>query len=58
MAWEQSEGKMGRGSPQLEGLKILAIKKKTKKTQTKITWFYGYPAALIAIVGWLDFTEK
>lgn len=31
VAWEQSEGKMGRGSPQLEGLKILAIKKKNQK---------------------------
>lgn len=28
LAWEQTEGKMGRGSPQLEGLKILVIKKK------------------------------
>lgn len=57
LAWEQSEGKMGRGSPQLEGLKILAIKK-TKKQKTKNSWIYGYPAALIAIVGWLDFTKN
>lgn len=59
LAQEQNEGKMGRGSPvwegELEGLKILAIK---IKTQIKNTWIYGYPAALIAIVGLLDFTKN
>lgn len=35
----------------MESLKILTTRKKTKQKKR----IYGYPAALIAIVGWLSF---
>lgn len=35
----------------MEGLKILTIEKKPKQNP----WINGYPAALIAVVGWLGF---
>lgn len=52
--WAEGHHSLG---TRVKGLKILAIKKKPKP-QTKNTWICGYPAALIAIVGWLDFTKN
>lgn len=56
VAWEQSEGKMGRGSPQLEGLKILAIKKKKKpkKPKPKLPGFMDIQQLLLLLLaGWI-----